>query len=98
MSIKYKYQPDYAVHPGETLREKLEETGMTPKEFAIRTGKPVKTISEVLNGKSSITTDMAVQFEKVLGIPANFWTKKQANYNEFAAREKQKNEIKQTKD
>jgi len=93
MSTKYTYKPDYAVHPGETLREKLEELEMTPKEFAIRTGKPEKTISEILNGKSSITFDMAVLFEKVLKIPANFWIKKQANYNEFIARQKHNAEI-----
>ncbi len=93
MKAKYIYQPDYAVHPGETLREKLEELSMTPKEFAIRTAKPVKTISEILNGKSSITSEMAVLFEKVLKISANFWIKKQANYNEYVAREKDKAEI-----
>jgi len=94
MRARYKYEPDYAVHPGETLREKLEELGMTPKEFAVRTGKPVKTISEILNGKSSITFEMSVLFEKVLKISASFWIKKQANYNEFVVREKQKEELK----
>ena len=98
MRARYKYEPDYAVHPGETLREKLEELGMTPKEFAVRTGKPVKTISEILNGKSSITFEMSVLFEKVLKIPANFWIKKQANYNEFVAREKQKEELKKAQE
>ena len=93
MSKKYKFQPNYAVHPGETLREKLEELNMNPKEFAVRTGKPVKTISNILNGKSSITPEMAVQFEKVLGIPANFWMTKQANYSEFLAREKEKERL-----
>ncbi len=90
MSAKYKFEPDYAIHPGETLRGKLEELEMTPKEFAVRTGKPVKTISEILNGKSSVTPEMAVQFEKVLGISAGFWIRHQADYNEVIAREKQK--------
>ncbi|MCD6578349.1 HigA family addiction module antidote protein [bacterium] len=98
MSKKYILQPDYAVHPGETLREKLKELNMNPKEFAIRTGKPLKTISNVLNGKSSITPEMAVKFEKVLGIPANFWMKKQANYNEYVARDNQKKEVEKSKD
>ena len=93
MSKKYKLEIDYAVHPGVTLREKLEELQLSPKEFAIRTGKPVKTISNILNGKSSITPEMAVQFEKVLNIPASFWIAKQADYNEFIAREKEKQEL-----
>jgi addiction module HigA family antidote len=84
---------NYAIHPGITLREKLEELKITPKEFAIRTGKPIKTISNVLNGKSSITSEMAVQFEKVLNIPASFWMAKQANYDEYIAREKEKEEL-----
>jgi len=36
---------------------------------------------------------MAVQFEKVLNIPASFWMSKQANYNEYIAREKEKEEL-----
>ena len=98
MRARYTYQPDYAVHPGETLREKLEELGMTPKEFAVRTGKPVKTISEILNGKSSITFEMAVLFEKVLKIPAGFWIKKQSNFNELVARKKHQKELEQAID
>jgi addiction module HigA family antidote len=93
MGTLYKYQPDYAVHPGETLREKLNEINMTPKEFAVRTGKPEKTISKILNGKSSITPEMAVLFEKVSGIPADFWINKQARYNEYVARKEQEKNI-----
>jgi len=93
MTKKYKLETNYAIHPGVTLREKLEDLQITPKEFAVRTGKPIKTISNVLNGKSSITPEMAVQFEKVLKIPASFWMAKQANYNEYIAREKEKEEL-----
>lgn len=77
-----------AFHPGETLAEKLEELNMGPKEFAIRTGKPEKTISAILKGESAVTADMAVLFEDVLQIPAHFWLKRQANYDEYIAREK----------
>ena len=98
MSAKYKFEPDYALHPGETLKEKLDELEMSPKEFSIRTCKPVKTISEIINCKSSITPDMAVQFEKVLSISAGFWIRHQADYNEFAAREKQKQILEEAKE
>jgi HTH-type transcriptional regulator/antitoxin HigA len=62
--------------------------GMGPKEFAVRTGKPEKTITAVLKGESSVTPDMAVQFENVLKIPAQFWLNKQRNFDEHIAREK----------
>ena len=86
-TITNQYHPQIAFHPGETLAEKLEELGMGPKEFAIRTGKPEKTVIAILKGKSSITPEMAVQFEHVLKIPAHFWLNMQRNYDEYIARE-----------
>jgi addiction module HigA family antidote len=80
------YNPESFTHPGNTLREKLEELNLSIKEFSLRTAKPEKTIHDILNFDSSITPDMAVQFEKVLNIPAKFWLNYQARYNEFIAR------------
>jgi addiction module HigA family antidote len=93
---KNQYQPQIVFHPGKTLAEKLDELGMGPKEFAIRTVKPEKTIIAILKGESSITPEMAVQFENVLKIPAHFWLNMQRNYDEFIAREKQKNFLKES--
>jgi HTH-type transcriptional regulator/antitoxin HigA len=90
MTRQNEYYPQTKPHPGETLAEKLEEMEMGPKEFALRTGKPEKTIIAVMKGESAITPDMAVQFENVTKIPANFWMSHQRAYDEFIAREKQK--------
>ena len=83
-----QYFPQSVPHPGETLVEKLEEMEMGPKEFALRTGKPEKTIIAALKGESSITPDMAVLFENVTKIPAHYWMNHQRGYDEFIAREK----------
>jgi HTH-type transcriptional regulator/antitoxin HigA len=80
------YIPDIAFHPGETLKEILEEKGMTNKELALRTNKPEKTISKVVNGTSALTPDMAIAFETVLGLPAQFWMNLQRDYDETSAR------------
>jgi HTH-type transcriptional regulator/antitoxin HigA len=88
MAKKNQYHPQSVPHPGVTLEEKLGEMGMGPKEFALRTGKPEKTITAILKGDSSITPDMAVQFENVTKIPAHFWTNLQRDYDEYVAREK----------
>jgi addiction module HigA family antidote len=93
MEAKHEYFQHARPHPGETLTEKLEEMNMGPKEFALRTGKPEKTIIAVMNGKSAITPDMAVQFEQVTLIPANFWMNHQRGYDEFIARVKRKKAI-----
>lgn len=81
-----QYLPQSVSHPGRTLAAKLEELKMSSKEFAVRTGKPEKTISNVLTGDSAITSDMAVLFEDVLSIPAHFWLIRQNNYDEAVAR------------
>ena len=98
MATINQFKPDIVFHPGETLQEKLEELNMGPKEFAIRTGKPEKTIIAILKGESSITPEMAVLFENVLKIPADFWLKKQFRFDEYKAREKRALAIEAAKD
>ena len=89
MSIKANASKLIKVHhPGETLSEKLKEMGMSIKEFAVRVSKPEKTIFAVINGNSSITTEMAVSFETVTKIPASFWLRKQQMYDEYMVRKK----------
>ena len=92
-----EYKPQSVSHPGLSLREKLAEMKMGPKEFAVRTGKPEKTISMILAGESSITPEMAVIFEDVLKIPAHLWLNRQARYDEFMARKKRDIQTKDAK-
>ena len=93
MATLNEYYPEEVLHPSETLNEKLKEMGMSRKEFALRTGKPEKTIIAVLKSESSITSEMAVLFENVTKIPAHFWLNKQTRYNEYKARLKRKNAV-----
>ncbi len=82
----FKYKPDYAVPPGETLLEILEHKGMTQLQLAERTGKVPKTINEIVQGKNPITPETALQFERVLGVPASFWNNLEKNYRQVLAR------------
>lgn len=93
MAKQNAYHPQTVPHPGLDLQEKLEELGMGALEFAVRTGKPEKTIHDVLNGRSAITPDMAVQFENALGIPAHYWLQRQRSYDESLARQRQREVI-----
>jgi len=83
---KNQFIPDYAVPPGETLLETLEAIGMSQAELAERTGRPKKTINEIIKGKTAITPETALQFERVLGTPAGFWNNMERNYQETQAR------------
>lgn len=88
-----KFAPNYIIPPGYTLADTLEETGMSQKELADRTGRPEKTISEIINGKTAITPETALQFEKALGIPANFWNKLEQNYKNKLALKKENEQL-----
>lgn len=80
------FSPDYAVPPGATLLETIQHLGLTQKELALRMGRPLKTINEIIKGVASITAETALQLEKVTGIPASFWNHAEANYRERLAR------------
>lgn len=90
-AIHNEYVPDFVSPPGETLLETLETVGMTQAELAERTGRPKKTINEIVNGKVPITSDTALQFERVLGEPARFWSERERLYQEYLARERDRN-------
>ncbi|MCL5023938.1 MAG: HigA family addiction module antitoxin [Nitrospirae bacterium] len=81
-----QFAPDYAVPPGETLQETLETVGMSQAELSERTGRPRKTINEIIKGKAAITPETALQLERVLGVPASFWNNLERNYQETLAR------------
>ncbi|MBE7502890.1 MAG: HigA family addiction module antidote protein [Verrucomicrobiales bacterium] len=86
MSTITRFQPDYAIHPGETLAETLEELGMSQVELAQRMGRPLQMISEIVQGKKAITAETALQLERATGVPANFWNSAQRNYEAAVAR------------
>ncbi|MGB0388167.1 MAG: ImmA/IrrE family metallo-endopeptidase [Ardenticatenaceae bacterium] len=79
---KYEFKVDYVSPPGDTLEETLEYLNITSEEFAKQTGYPTKTIHEVLVGQAPITPHMALQFERVLDIPASFWNNRERSYRE----------------
>jgi len=79
---QHKYEPDYAVAPGEALRDTLESLGMAQKELAKRAGLTVQTISRILNGEQPITFETANKLEMVTGIPARMWNGLEMKYRE----------------
>jgi len=81
----FEFRPDYAIAPGVTLLETIQSLGLSQAELAKRTGRPLKTINEIVKGKAAITPETALQLERVLGVPASFWNKLERNYREALA-------------
>lgn len=71
-----------AIPPGVTIKEQLEDRGITQKEFAARMGMSEKHISKLINGEVALTHDVANRLEFVLGMPAKFWNNLEAIYRE----------------
>ena len=69
------------IHPGETLKEVLEERNMSQQELALRTGVSPKHISTVLNGEKNISANFANKLEYALNIDAEFWMNLQNHYD-----------------
>ncbi len=80
------YKAPIAIHPGETLKDILEETGLSQAQLSGRTGLHVKTINEIIKGKNPITSETALKLSIVFGMSEGFWNNLQRNYEETIAR------------
>ena len=72
--------PFMAVHPGMMIKPELEERGISQKEFAKMLGIQPSHLSEVLNGKRALSTELAVKIEKTIGLPAKILLSAQTQY------------------
>ena len=70
-----------AVHPGEILKDELEERGVTPASFARQIDVPANSISQILAGKRAVTGDSALRFGHWFGMEPQFWLNLQAQYD-----------------
>ena len=69
-----------AVHPGEILKDELDELGVTPTEFARQIDVPPNRVSQIIAGKRAITGDTALRFGHWFGTDPQFWLNLQAQY------------------
>ena len=69
-----------AIHPGEHLAEELQEMGLSAAAFARQIQVPANRVSEILNGRRSITGDTALRLAHFFGMSAEFWLNLQSLY------------------
>ena len=82
------------IHPGEILADELEELGVSPTELARQIRVPANRISQIINGKRSITGDTALRLAHWFGTSPQFWMNLQALYDVRIAEEDAGTEIK----
>ncbi len=84
---------EFIIHPGETIKELLEENNMSQEELAERTSFSPKHVSEVVNGKKRISANFAKGLEYVFGINTTFWLNLQSIYDKELLEFEEKNNI-----
>lgn len=68
------------VHPGEVLKDELEEVGLTQSTLAEHIKVLPKTVNEICRGKRGISAEMAMKLSKALGASPQFWLNLQNNW------------------
>ena len=83
------FRTDRLVPPGEILAEELEERSMTQKGLAEAMGRPIQVINGIIGRRKAVTAETAIQLEKALDIPAEFWLNLEFMYQLGKARAQQ---------
>ena len=76
--IKSGFPP---IHPGEFLREILEERHLSQAHFARVIGVAPMRISHVLKGSRPVTAELALLFGRVFGQSPQYWLNLQSAYD-----------------
>jgi antitoxin HigA-1 len=69
------------VHPGELVRANLEELGLSVAEAANGLHVTRQQLHNVIGGRSAVSPEMAVRFEKAFGGSAELWLRMQAAFD-----------------
>ena len=79
MSTKKLLEP---ITPGEILREDfMDQFGISINKLSRDLSVPPNRISEIVNGKRSVTADTALRLQRYFGVEAQFWLNLQTEYD-----------------
>ena len=76
----------YPTHPGEVLKDEIEERGISQRQLAESVGLTYSVVNEILNAHRPLTPKTALMFEAALDVPADSLMYLQTKYNMQTAR------------
>lgn len=68
-------------HPGELIQDELTARGLSQLQLAKEIDVTPSFLNEIIKGKRSLNTELALLLEAALEIPAHIWLGLQADYN-----------------
>jgi addiction module HigA family antidote len=76
------------IHPGELLRDELNEIGVSMNELGCALRVPMNRISAIVNGQRAVSVDTAMRLARYFGTSPQYWLNLQNAYDlEVAAQE-----------
>ncbi len=69
------------IHPGEFLREALEELDISQARFARAIGVSPMRVSHVIKGSRPVTAELALLFGRAFGQSPQYWLNLQATFD-----------------
>lgn len=79
---KIEYEELIAFHPGYYIKDYIEDQGITQEELAKRLQTTPKYVSELVNGKISLTDEMVLKLSIVFGTSTTMWLNLNQKYIE----------------
>jgi antitoxin HigA-1 len=76
-----------ATHPGEILSDELYTLGITATELARQLRVPANRITQIVQGKRSVSGDTALRLGHWFGMNPQFWLNLQSAYDLWTARQ-----------
>jgi addiction module HigA family antidote len=70
-----------AIHPGRLLKRELDSRKLSANRLALDLGVPSGRITDMLNGRRSITADTTVRLGRYFSNNAQFWLDLQGQYD-----------------
>ncbi|CAM5795390.1 HigA family addiction module antitoxin [Ottowia pentelensis] len=82
-----------AIHPGEFLRETLNDLGLTQAAFASALGVSPMRVSHLLKGDRPVTAELALRLGRALGQTPQYWLNLQTSYDLKVAQAEMKDSL-----
>jgi addiction module HigA family antidote len=70
-----------AIHPGEFLKEIVDELGLSQVALAQALGISTMRVSHVLKGSRPVTAELALRLGRIMGQTPQYWLNLQASYD-----------------
>lgn len=77
-----EFKPDWRSPPGDTIKDWMEERGISAHDLAVRCYMSEKEMLRLLSGELVLDFSIALKLATVLGATPDFWIQRERHYRE----------------